>query len=89
MLAQTAEDLPKALADADADWVYIRFIPTTEQVAQIHKAGKRVFASGPKFMGREPENWLRARETRVDVMLSDYPIECRQFYRGGEGNKGK
>ena len=32
VLAQKAEDLPAALADRDSDWVYVRFIPTAEQV---------------------------------------------------------
>ena len=34
VLAKTEDDLPAVLADKNADWVYLRFIPTAEQVAQ-------------------------------------------------------
>src|SRR5207244_10906712 len=32
VLAQTEKDLPAALADRDANWAYLRFVPTAEQV---------------------------------------------------------
>lgn len=85
VLANTAGDLPKALADADGDWVYVRFLPTAEQVAQIHRAGKRVFLVGVLVSGREPENWLWARNVGVDALLTDFPLECRQLWRSGMG----
>jgi glycerophosphoryl diester phosphodiesterase len=81
MLAQTAEDLPAALSDRDSHWVYIRFVPTAEQVAQVHREGKKVFLVGPTVSGREPDNWRRAREAGVDAVLTDYPLECRQVWR--------
>ena len=81
MLAPSADDLAKALSDADADWVYIRFIPTAEQVKTVHQAGKRVFLSGPLVQGKEPDNWRKGREAGVDAMLTDYPLECRESWR--------
>jgi glycerophosphoryl diester phosphodiesterase len=81
VLAQKAEDLPAALEDAHADWVYVRFVPTAEQAAKVHRAGKRVFLSGPLVSGREPENWRRAREAGVDAILTDFPLDCRQLAR--------
>ena len=39
----SARDLPAALGDRDADWVYVRFVPTAGQVVLAHRAGKRVF----------------------------------------------
>jgi glycerophosphoryl diester phosphodiesterase len=81
VLAQTTDDLPAALDDKHADWVYVRFVPSAEQAAKIHKAGKRVFLSGPAVSGQEPDNWRRAREARVDVILTDFPLECRQAWR--------
>jgi len=76
--------LPAALADADADWVYIRFVPTAAQVEAVRRAGKRVFLSGPAVSGKEPANWRLARDRGVDALLSDFPLDCRQSWRGGD-----
>src|SRR5262249_17988501 len=82
VLAQTADDLEKALADRDSDWAYLRFVPTAAQVKQTHEAGKKVFLVGKPFMGREPENWDRGRRAGADAMLTDYPLDCRLHWRG-------
>jgi glycerophosphoryl diester phosphodiesterase len=82
VLAQTAADLPAALADAHSDWAYVRFVPTAAQVAQAHRAGKRVFLSGRAVAGREHDNWRRARAAGVDALLTDYPLECRRVLGG-------
>jgi len=81
VLAQKAEDLQAALADKHADWIYVRFVPTTEQSAQIHAAGKRIFIAGPLVAGQEIENWRRARAAQVDAVLTDYPLACRECWR--------
>lgn len=78
VLAQTAKDLPAALEDPSANWIYVRFVPGAEQVAQVHKQGKKVFIAGVTVAGMEPENWRRCREAGVDAVLTDYPLECRQ-----------
>jgi hypothetical protein len=80
-LAPKGEDLPAALEDAHADWIYVRFVPTVEQVAKVHRANRRGFLSGPLVSGREPENWRRAREAGVDAILTDFPLDCRQVTR--------
>ncbi|MCI0457938.1 MAG: hypothetical protein L0Z62_13305 [Gemmataceae bacterium] len=87
VLAQTAADLPAALAERQADWVYVRFVPTAAQVADIHRAGKRVFLVGPTVAGREPDNWRRAGEAGVDALLTDYPLDCRQVWKGTMNEK--
>ncbi|MGE3804502.1 MAG: glycerophosphodiester phosphodiesterase [Gemmataceae bacterium] len=81
VLAQTAKDLDAALEAPDADWIYVRFVPSKEEVARIRKAGKRLFISGPLVMQREPENWLKSRELGVDALLSDFPLAVRQTWR--------
>lgn len=81
VLAQKAEDLEAALADKNADWIYVRFLPTPEQSARIHAAGKRIFLAGPLVAGNEPEHWQRARSAGVDALLTDYPLECRASWR--------
>lgn len=80
-LAHKLEDLPAALADKNADWIYVRFLPSAELVQKIHGQGKRVFLVGPLVAGNEPENWRRAREAGVDALLTDFPLECKQVWR--------
>jgi glycerophosphoryl diester phosphodiesterase len=82
VLAQTAGDLAAARDDPHADWVYVRFIPSAEQVAKVRQVGKRVFLSGPLVSGQEPENWRRAREAGVDAILTDFPLHCRRALSG-------
>jgi glycerophosphoryl diester phosphodiesterase len=84
-LAQTAKDLDKALAAKDADWAYVRFVPTKAEVARARKAGKKVLVVGPAVMGREPANWKKARDAGARAILTDYPLECRLSFR----DKGK
>jgi glycerophosphoryl diester phosphodiesterase len=81
VLAQQAEDLEAALAEKNADWIYIRFLPTPEQSARIHAASKRTFLAGPLVAGNEPDNWRRARAAHVDAVLTDYPLTCREAWR--------
>ena len=78
VLAEQAEPLPAALEDPHGDWVYARLVPTAEQVAKVHRSGRRVFRSGPLVSGREPENWRKARDAHVDATLTDLPLDCRQ-----------
>jgi len=80
VLAQSADKLAAAIADRDSDWVYLRFIPTAEQVGLCHAAKKRVLLVGPLVMGNEPENWRKAHAAGVDAILTDYPLECRRAF---------
>jgi glycerophosphoryl diester phosphodiesterase/cyclophilin family peptidyl-prolyl cis-trans isomerase len=84
VLALTAADLPRALAEKEASWVYLRFVPTAEQVKQARRAGKKVFLSGKLVAGREPKNWRAARSAGVDALLTDHPLACRRSYRDKE-----
>ncbi|HEY8505750.1 MAG TPA: glycerophosphodiester phosphodiesterase family protein [Gemmataceae bacterium] len=80
-LAQEAKDFAAVLEDRHSDWAYIRFLPTADQVRAAHARGKRVFAVGPLFAGKEPANWQKAREAGVDAILTDFPLECREVWR--------
>ena len=81
VLAQAARDLPAALADPDSDWVYARFVPTAEAAAAVRKAGKKLFLSGPPVNRHEPDNFRAARAVGADVLLTDFPLECRRVWR--------
>jgi glycerophosphoryl diester phosphodiesterase len=89
VLAQTAKDLPAALADADSGWVYARFVPTAEEAAAVRTAGKKLFLSGPPVNGHEPDNFRKAREVGADVLLTDFPLECRRVWREGGPKLGR
>lgn len=80
-LASTPEELPAALADGSADWAYLRFIPSLEQVKAVDAAKKRAFIAGATVAGERPENWRQAAEAGVDGILTDYPLELRALLR--------
>lgn len=80
-LCPAADKLNDAIADKTASWVYVRFIPTADEVKRVHDAGKRVFLVGPLVMGNEPANWAKGRAAGVDAILTDYPLECRASWR--------
>ena len=80
-LASTPEQIGEVLADRQADWVYVRFLPQAEQVRRIHEQGKRLFIAGPLVAGDEPENWHKAAELGIDAVLTDYPLELHRLLR--------
>ena len=80
-LCPAADKLDDALADKTCSWVYVRFIPTADEVQRVHAAGKKVFLVGPLVMGNEPDNWAKGRAAGVDALLTDYPLECRAGWR--------
>ncbi len=88
-LALTPEKIHDALADANADWVYVRFIPPGEMVKRIHEEGKRIFLAGPLVAGNESGNWRAAAELRIDAILTDYPVELKKQLRLSRGDAAK
>jgi len=70
-----------ALKDADSDWVYTRQLPSKEEMARIHAAGKRVFIAGPLVAGEEPAHWRKAADLGIDAILTDYPLELAALLR--------
>jgi glycerophosphoryl diester phosphodiesterase len=80
-LAQTRENVEKAMLDRDSDWVYVRFVPDADVVKKIRAAGKKTIIAGPKVSGLEKENWSHCVAAGVDAILTDYPLECRTQMR--------
>ena len=78
VLAETPTDFAKALSDPHANWLYLRFVPTPEQVAEAHQQGKKVIVVGESVAGNEPRNWLRAADAKVDAVLTDHPLKFRK-----------
>lgn len=77
VLANNAAEFPAAVADPKAGWVYVRFIPTREQVAAARDARKKVFIAGVTVAGLVPDNWKQAADAGVDGILTDYALELR------------
>lgn len=80
-LCPAADKLDDAITDKTCSWVYVRFIPTADEVKRVHAAGKKVFLVGTLVMGNEPGNWAKGRAADVDAILTDYPLECRASWR--------
>lgn len=79
-LANTSEEFAQALA-ADADWVYLRFLPTAEQIQAVRQTKKRVFIAGKFISEHQPENWRQLQKLGVDGILTDYPLIMAQQFR--------
>lgn len=80
-LANTPEELPAALADEHADWVYLRFVPSLEQMNAVEAAQKRAFLAGATVAGQRPDNWQLAAEAGVDGILTDYSLQLQARLR--------
>jgi glycerophosphoryl diester phosphodiesterase len=82
VVANTAEEFPRAVSDSTTAWVYVRFLPSAEQVESARRSRKRVFIAGPTVAGNLPANWRHAAGAGVDAVLTDYPLELRTALRG-------
>ena len=69
------------MKERDADWIYLRHLPTRDEVDRVHAAGKRLFLSGPKVAGLETDNWKQATERGIDAILTDFPLELANLLR--------
>ena len=81
VVAHDSGEFAVALVDRDADWIYVRYLPSKAEVDKAHQARERVFIAGKAVSGREPENWKRASAAGVDAILTDYPLELRPTLR--------
>lgn len=81
-VANNPGEYQPALKDVGANWVYVRYLPSQEEVDRVHAAGKRVFIAGKTVAGREPENWKKVMSAGVDAILTDYALDLRRQSRG-------
>ena len=80
-LAKQSEELTPAIESKNADWVYLRFIPSSAQLAAIHRANKRAFITGVTVSGNVPDSWRQTAQVGSDAILTDYPLELRATLR--------
>lgn len=85
-LANEPQDFAAALADKQADWVYVRFLPTAKQVKATHVSGKKMFIAGPTVAGQEVANWQKASAVGLDAILTDYALDLSQVNRNAKSN---
>jgi glycerophosphoryl diester phosphodiesterase len=83
VLTTSTEDFPTALAAANADWIYFRYLPSKEQIEAIHRQKKRAFIAGTTVSDNVPENWKAAFTVGMDGILTDYPLELGAMLRDG------
>lgn len=88
-VANNPDEFSKALAAANSDWVYFRFLPSAEQMKAVHNAGKRAFIAGATVGGHVPENWRRAADAGIDGILTDYPLELRTSLQQRQKSDGE
>jgi glycerophosphoryl diester phosphodiesterase len=84
VIANDPTEFPQALAEANADSVYFRYLPSKEQVQAAHDAGKRTFIAGATVSGNVPANWQQAADAGIDGILTDYPLELAACLRKAE-----
>ncbi|HVW39169.1 MAG TPA: glycerophosphodiester phosphodiesterase family protein, partial [Pirellulales bacterium] len=80
-VANTPDELPKALADPNSDWAYLRYLPSKSEIEAARKAGRKTFIAGPTVGGLMPDNWRRAADLGIDAILTDYPFDLRTMLR--------
>ncbi len=81
VVANNRDELARAMSDEYADWVYVRYVPSEDDVARIHDDGQNVFIAGPTVAGQERENWKTVAKNRVDGILTDYPLSLKRSLR--------
>jgi glycerophosphoryl diester phosphodiesterase len=74
-LANNAEEFSAALAATNADWVYVRYVPTQAEANAVHHAKKRMFIAGVTVAGDKVENWEQAARVGMDGILTDYALK--------------
>ena len=75
------DELTTNLSDPTADWFFVRYAIASEQIEEVHQAGKRVFVVGAQVLDYHPETLLMCRDVRADMLCTDYPIECHALWR--------
>jgi glycerophosphoryl diester phosphodiesterase len=80
-VANTADEFAMALNDADSDWVYVRYIPSREEVRRAKGLGKPLFIAGSTVAGEEKANWIKVRDVGVIGILTDHPLTLHRTLR--------
>ncbi len=68
------------------DVFLLTFAPKAEEVIRLHEHKKQVLYNfaGPGDARRNPAVWKQVRDARIDGLLTDYPLECREAWHAPE-----
>jgi len=80
-VANNAGEFTAALKDRYSDWVYVRYIPSREEVRRAKALGKPLFIAGATVAGEESANWLKVHAVGVTGILTDHPLTLRRVLR--------
>ena len=80
-VANDAGEFNAALQAPDADWVYVRYLPSMKEIEQVRAAAKRTFIAGATVSGHQPENWHQATTVGITSILTDFPLELNRRLR--------
>jgi len=80
VVANNTGEFSRSLA-SPADWVYVRYLPSREQVEETHRAGRKIFIAGSTVSGQMPDNWRHAAQVGIDAILTDYPLPLGSLLR--------
>ena len=71
-VANTAAELPGAIADPYASWIYVRYLMSAEDVQAAHDGDMKVIASGPDVM-ESIDNMVASAEAGADTIMAYHP----------------
>lgn len=80
-VANTAAELPMAIADPYSSWIYVRYLMSPEDVQAVHDGGKKVIASGPDVM-ENLDNMVVSAEAGADTIMAYHPDALAQRLNG-------
>lgn len=77
------QSLDARLQENFLDVFLLTFPPTPEEVNRAQEQQKQVLFnfSGPGEARRNAAVWKQVQDARIDGMLTDYPLECRDVWR--------
>ncbi len=71
-VANSAAEIPTAIADPYSNWVYVRFPMSPDDVKALHEGGKKVIASGPGVMDNN-EVLVASANAGADTLMAYHP----------------
>ena len=71
-VANTAAELPGAIADPYASWIYVRYLMSSDDVKAAHDGDMKVIASGPDVM-ENLDNMVASAEAGADTIMAYHP----------------
>ena len=80
-VANSSSQFAQALAAKDATWVYFRYLPSAQEIREVHRVKKRAFIAGATVSGDLPKNWQHCQTVGIDGILTDYPLKLARALR--------